>query len=271
MDQNLELALQQVIVDDEGNIFVEPICKFFGINFKNQKERIIEDPILQSEGGKKYHELSFGDKRLRLCLGRRGFIRWIQIINPAIVRPELRKLFVQYQIAVFDYLYIGNESKNAQLEDIRKYAENINNAIVVNRQVMEYIAEQKQHRDLCLALSPNEWVRIKGTLTEEKILPQTAGKMKAIGSTLPNDIEELQRMKKSIQWNIISNRNKLTHQRINIKGHPENPMPEGYPKEKIKLAIKSQEERLEIVNDRIIEISKKQLENKQPVEILKSK
>ncbi len=272
MEQNLELALRQTIVKAEDDkVFIELACKFFGINLLNQTERIRKDEICKSDFGKNHSEAVFGDKRLRLCLGKKGFIRWIQIINTAIVRKELRELFVQYQVAVFDYLYYGDKFKTAQLEDIRTYVENINSAIKVNRQVMEYITEQKQHRDLCLASPPNEWAQIKLSLVVEKELPQSTDHLKAIGSNLPNDIEKLQRIKKATHWNILSNKNRLTHQSVSVKGHSENPMPEGYQKEKTKLAIKAKEDLLEIINERIIEVSKKQLENKQQINILRTK
>jgi len=256
---------------ENGDWFIKPVCDFFGLDYDNQVEKINKDKICQTDTGKFLSEAIFGDKRLRLTLRDRGFARWIQMTYTSNIRVELQEKFELFQANIFDYLWHGNIQKTTQLEDIRKYAENINKAIVVNRQVMEYIAEQKQHRDLCMALPPNEWVQIKGTLTEEKILPSSAGDMKAIGSNLPNDIEKLQRMKKGFQWTIIANKNRLTHQCVNIKGKPENPMPEGYQKEKTKLAIRSKEEQLEIINERIIEVSKKQLENKQQIEILRTK
>ena len=254
MEQNLELALKAVFIDDEGNIFVEPFCKFFVINFKNQKRTINDDPILQTEGTKKYHELYFGDKRSRLCLRKRGFIRWIQLINAEIVHPQLQILFVQYQVAVFDYLYNGNEQKTAQLEDIRTFALNINKAVRINRQLMEYIAEQKQHRDLCLSSSPSDWIEIKANLFQEKQLPEAPVQLKAIGVELPNDIEQLRNMKKNIQTNLIKNKNRMLYN-SKYKKEIENPMPEGYKKEMAKLRIKKFEQQLEEVNQKLIEIT----------------
>lgn len=258
MEQNLELALGKTIVENEEQyIFVEPVCDFFKISFKNQKRTINEDSILQSEGTKKYHELLFGDKRLRLCLSKRGFIRWIQIINAQLVHPELRDLFVQYQVAVFDYLWTGNIQKTDQLEDIRKYAENINTAIMVNRQVMEYISEQKQHRDLCLASSAIDWARIKPTLIEEKALPESKH-LKAIGSDLPNDIQPLRYEKHRLQNVLRKNINLLLYNSRSPQKE-ENPMQEGYRKEMIKIKNKNLLAELEIIDQKILELSNKQL------------
>lgn len=254
MEKNLELALTKSIrTSDSGNIFIDPFCDFFGIQTRNQLDRLKQDPICQSDMQKISCQSIFGDKKLRYCIGKRGFIRWIQIINAAIVRTELQELFVKYQIAVFDYLYNGNEQKITQLEDIRKYVENINTAIRVNRQVMEYITEQKQHRDLCMASLPNEWVQIKPNLFQVKQLPEAQEQFKAIGSELPNDIDQLRNMKNNIQRNIYKNKNKLRYQSDFII-EVENPMPEGYKKEMVKLRIKGFEDQIEKIKQKIIEI-----------------
>jgi len=255
MEKSIESALRTLIINDDGSIFVEPVCKFFGINFKSQKRRFLEDPILQSEGTKKYHELAFGDKRLRLCVGRRGFIRWIQIINAEIVHPHLQKLFIEYQVAIFNYLYNGNESKISQLEDIRTYALNINSALSIRDQVMEYIAEQKRHRDLCLSYEPTEWAQIKPTLTEEKRMPEVADGLKAIASELPNDITDLLRLKKNYQSAISKYKCLLLYQR-KASQPEENPMPEGYKKELLKLRTKEREAEIEKINLKLVDLYK---------------
>jgi len=251
MEQNLELALSKTIFKRDDGVFVEPVCDFFGVSFRNQQRKIAKDPICQSDSTKKYDELFFKDKRLRLCIGKRGFIRWVQFVNVQLVRKELQDLFVQYQIAVFDYLYYGDEFKTAQLEDIRTYAENINAAIRVNRQVMEYIAEQKQHRDLCLASQPNEWAQIKPTLVEEKVLPDSTEHMKAIVDDLPNDIERLKKMRHFKKSTILSNNNRLMYSNRNIQKQ-ENPLPDGYRKEKIKLDNKEYQAMIDRIDQKLI-------------------
>jgi len=47
-----------------------------------------KNPICQSNSTKKYDELFFKDKKLRLCIGKRGFSRWIQFVNVAISQLE---------------------------------------------------------------------------------------------------------------------------------------------------------------------------------------
>lgn len=255
MEKSIESALKTLVINDDGSIFVEPVCKYFGINFKSQKRRFLEDPILQSEGTKKYHELAFGDKRLRLCVGRRGFIRWIQLINAEIVHPHLQKLFIEYQIAIFNYLYNGNETKINQLEDIRTYAININNALNIRDQILDYITEQKRHRDLCLSYEPAEWAKIKPTLIEEKRLPEIAEDIKAIANELPNDVDELNRLKKNYQSAISKYKCLLIYQR-KMSQPVENPMPEGYKKELLKLRTKEREAEIEKINQKLVDIYK---------------
>ena len=253
MEKNIEMALTTLVISDDESIFVEPVCKFFGINFKNQRERILEDPILQSESGKKHHESTFSDKRLRLCLGKRGFIRWIQIINPVIVRPELQKLFIKYQVAIFDSLYNGSGNKVMQLEDIRNYALNINSALGLKDQIMEYITEQKNHRDLCLQSTPENWVSIKPTLTAEKQLPAAANSFKAIAAALPNTENELMYLKKRLLSNLSKDRSLLLYQ---SKFHlpEENPMPDGFRRETIKIRMKQSETKIDEIDQKLLKM-----------------
>jgi len=256
METNLELVLYKTILRDENqNIFIEPVCNFFGIQTRNQLDRLKKDPICQSDMQKIICQSVFGDNKQRYCIGKRGFIRWIQIINAQILRKNLRELFVQYQVAVFDYLYVGNESKTTQLEDIRKYTENINSAIRVNREVMEYITEQKQHRDLCLATSPIDWAQIKSTLVEQKKLPESTAQMVSNSAELPDDMEKLMKLKHSVQTNIGKNKNVLLYQR-QIAQKVENPLPAGFRKEQIKLRIKAQEAEVEKICTKIDEVNK---------------
>lgn len=256
MDKNMELALSKTIIKNNNDrIFIDPLCDFFGINTLNQIERIKNDEICQSDIGKNSDYFVFGDYRQRSDLGKRGFIRWIQIISPAIVRTELRELFVKYQVAIFDYLYNGNEAKILQLEDIRNYALNINSALKVKDQIMEFIKEQKNHRDLCLEAEPSQWVQIKPTLTEEKRLPEIAESMKAIGYTLPTDLEQLKHLKKNNQSNISKCNILLMYQGNKIKS-VENPMPEGFRRERLKMIIKDHEAKIEAINAAMNDILK---------------
>jgi len=238
---------------ENGDWFIKPICDFFGLEYDNQADKISKDKICQTDTGKFPSELVFGDKRLHSTLRNRGFSRWIQMISASNVRVELREKFEIFQANIFDFLWEGNIEKTAQLEDIRTYAENLNAAVRVNRQVMDYIVEQKHHRDLCLASPSKEWARIKLTLVEEKVLPDSTEHMKAIVDDLPNDIEELRKMKHMKQANISRNNNRMIYGHQNIQKH-ENPMPEGFRKEMLLLSNKDHQKMIEIIDQKIITI-----------------
>ena len=170
------------------------------------------------------------------------------------MRSQIREKFEIFQANIFSYLWEGNIQKTIQLEDIRIYAININNALHIKDQVMEYITEQKNHRDLCLASEPEAWVKIKPSLTQEKQLPESAHKLKAIGAALTNDKDDLMRLKKNYQTAIVKDKNLLNYN-SKYRQSEENPMPEGYRREIIKVRIHDCEIKIEEINQRLLEIS----------------
>jgi hypothetical protein len=87
------------------SIFVKPICDFFQIDYENQLKRINKDPILSKLALKKTSITQFGDGFGRITLPKKGFIRWIQLINPQLVQVNLRDKLIEYQTSVFDFLY----------------------------------------------------------------------------------------------------------------------------------------------------------------------
>lgn len=100
-------------------IWVKPVCDFFNLHDKNQYQKIKKDPILGNLVGKNHPDssenenlrtknrpdLGMIDANGRILLSRKGFIRWVQIINANTVDESLRDRFVKYQELVFDYLY----------------------------------------------------------------------------------------------------------------------------------------------------------------------
>ena len=253
MKKELQIALQRSVKQTEDDyIFIEPVCKFFGINYRNQIRVLKKDPICQSDCTKKYNQFLFGDEKPRYCVGKRAFIRWIQIINVQIVHKDLQKTFEEYQVAVFDYLYSGNEKRMEQLEDIRRYATNINEAIQIKKQITDYIAEQKNHRDLCLATPPDIWIDVKQSLKQQYVIAEHATALKP---QLPADVVQLKLMKKNIQTNIAKRQHLLDYQNKNVCPDP-NPMPEGYRREMHKLAIRNFEKEINRIDARLIELNK---------------
>jgi hypothetical protein len=102
-------------------IWVKPVCDFFNLSVQSEYRKIKKDPILgklwtesSTEFSKKSDQYRFLSRDLggvdvngRILLSRKGFIRWVQIINDKSVDNDLREKFVNYQELVFDYLY-GN-------------------------------------------------------------------------------------------------------------------------------------------------------------------
>lgn len=152
---------------DDNAVFVKPICDAFNIDYDNQTEWINKDYVCKKETGKKPDESLFGNKHPRLTLSRKGFLRWIHHINPAIVRGELQEKFKEFQANVFDYLYEGNLVKKQQLEDLRLYSLEIVRLQALNRKVNKAIKHRKQLNDMCLQLDPKEWDETKKQLKSQ--------------------------------------------------------------------------------------------------------
>jgi hypothetical protein len=81
--------------------------------------------IGQYNYAKNSNKMLFGDNYPRFCLDKKGFVRWIQIINPTIIDQSLRASFLIYQELIFDYLYGAAEEQqtiarlNLQLQELR--------------------------------------------------------------------------------------------------------------------------------------------------------
>ena len=90
---------------DDDTIFIKPLCDFFELTYDNQVVNIKNDRILSKCTGKKPDKKTFGDSYPRLYLSKKGFIRWIQIINPNLIAEHLQEKFEIYQEMLFDYMF----------------------------------------------------------------------------------------------------------------------------------------------------------------------
>lgn len=86
-------------------IWIKPVCDFFQINVQNQYRKIKNDHILKNLWTFLSTDSGEIDKNGRILLTKKGFVRWIQIINPKTVAENLRKQFLQFQEIVIDYLF----------------------------------------------------------------------------------------------------------------------------------------------------------------------
>ena len=103
--------LRQTVKYEHEHVWIKPVCDFFEIDYVHQRRFIKNDPVLANQVCKKTSSLAFGDNYQRILLTKKGFVRWVQLLKPNTVKEDLRPLLVQYQTAVFDYLYGSMEEK----------------------------------------------------------------------------------------------------------------------------------------------------------------
>jgi hypothetical protein len=108
---NKILIFKETVKYEGSDIWIKPICDFFNINYENQTRVIKSDKILSNQSTKKSSSLMFGDNYRRVLLTKKGYVRWIQILNSNIVKEELREKFEYYQEVIFDYIFGSIEEK----------------------------------------------------------------------------------------------------------------------------------------------------------------
>lgn len=144
MEKQELIIFHDTIKTSGSEVFVKPICDYFGIEYDNQLKVINNDPILKTSVGKNQSMLLFGDKRERVTLSKRGVIRWIQLINPQIVQVSLRDKLIEYQVLIFDFLYgnIEKEEENRnlfnELQGLRSQQKELNARIKEIKDQMQY-------------------------------------------------------------------------------------------------------------------------------------
>lgn len=134
---------QETIHQDDGYIFVKPICDFFEISHHNQQRKITNDEHKAFRWIKKSNEQQFGDNRKHLAVDSSSFLRWILGINPNIVSIDLKDKLIYYQNHVADFLY-GDINRKFEGQNLNKQLRIINNEIdELKRQVAEKEKEAK--------------------------------------------------------------------------------------------------------------------------------
>ncbi len=118
--------------EESSLIWVRPVCDFFQIDVRNQHRKIKSDPILGKLVEKSIPDLGRIDENGRILLSKKGFLRWIQIINPNIVTDELKDNFIRYQELLADYFY-GSVSEESQISSLVAESGHIDNQLTVLR------------------------------------------------------------------------------------------------------------------------------------------
>jgi hypothetical protein len=129
----------RTIKTDDEYIFVKPLCDFFQIDYENQVDKIRNDAILSLQSVKKPNEKLFGESRPRVCLTKKGFIRWIQLINPKTLPSNLQVQFMEYQTDIFDFFY-GTAQEETEIRRLMGEQQRI------DLQLKELAAQKRQLR-----------------------------------------------------------------------------------------------------------------------------
>lgn len=113
MEQTALQMFSQTVKFENEFIWVKPVCDFFQISYENQTRKIKTNQILANQSTKKSNSLMFSDNYQRVLLTKKGFVIWIQLINPNIVFEEIREKFVAFQELIMDFLYGSTEENEA--------------------------------------------------------------------------------------------------------------------------------------------------------------
>jgi hypothetical protein len=115
------LSMFNSTVKYEGDdIFIQPFCDFFGIDYLNQKKAINRNALLKTSMSKKTSMLLFGDERERIALTKTGFITWILQLRCQIVHPNLQEKLMQYQSLIFEFMFGSiHREENARINYAR--------------------------------------------------------------------------------------------------------------------------------------------------------
>lgn len=105
MEQHAIIMYRSTIKYHGEEIFIQPVCDFFRIDYLNQKKAIHANPLLKRSVSKKTSKLLFGDERERLTLTKQGFITWILQLRCQIVHPNLQEKLIEYQSLIFDFMF----------------------------------------------------------------------------------------------------------------------------------------------------------------------
>lgn len=124
-------VLQKTEINEKGKIAVTPICKMFEMNVQSVHRTMKKDHILSDLWTKESTNLGYIEKNGTVWLSKRGFVRWIQNINPKYIKDQFRESFKNYQRLIFDYLY-GKEEDYAKVktnaQNIERYEQFISKA-----------------------------------------------------------------------------------------------------------------------------------------------
>lgn len=116
----IQMFKSTVSMDSVGVISAKPLCDFFGLDWSNQQKLFKNDPHLAQLMVKKPSTGTDGKTYEMIHFTKKGFLRWVQLINPNIVRDNLKEKFLNYQMLIFDYLYGSMEEQDKMQADYKR-------------------------------------------------------------------------------------------------------------------------------------------------------
>lgn len=123
MNTDIEIFKQTAMADSAGVIPAKPLCDFFGLDWSNQQKTFKSDPHLAQLMVKKPSTGNDGKTYQMIHFSKKGFLRWVQIINPNVVREDLKEKFLNYQLQIFDYLFGSLEEQERLQANLRRKKE----------------------------------------------------------------------------------------------------------------------------------------------------
>lgn len=120
-NSSIQMFVSTANSDSTGVISAKPLCDFFGLDWSNQQKMFKNDPHLALLMVKKPSVAEDGKMREMVHFTKKGFLRWVQLINPNTVREEFRARFLEYQSSIFDFFYGSmEEQEQIRLDYIRE-------------------------------------------------------------------------------------------------------------------------------------------------------
>jgi len=105
MNPQIEKTFEETIPENREIIPLEPLCDFFEINFQRQVENLRTHPGISPEMSLQTIPDFFNDRRKRICLTKKGFLKWVLQLNFKTVKKELQDQFLEYQDNLINFLY----------------------------------------------------------------------------------------------------------------------------------------------------------------------
>jgi hypothetical protein len=147
----------------DGSIFIEPTCRYFGINYDYQKDQVIGKKETLKELRRNFAaEDVFGDKKQRLCLEKKGYTLWILQLVPSNITVSKRDLFQFFQQNFFEYVWNSIETNQKKKDDVQSIAMELHFLYKQKTALQKRINALNNIKNTMLETTPDEWVNIRG-------------------------------------------------------------------------------------------------------------